>query len=89
MIVYGLKQDEAYVGFGVSNDLAMEISDWFNTTVQVTAIADAEEQTARNISDWLTHMNGPGPFVSKEQYQITDETPYTLTEAGTILFGVQ
>lgn len=85
MIAYGVKENGSYAGFSLTDDLARDRQDYVGTPLTLVELASGEEQTARNLVDYLTYVkDNTEPYEMPQKYGIEDGT-YILTAEGNAL----
>ena len=85
MIVYGVKENGSYAGFSLTDDLARDRLDYVGTPLELVELGSSEEQTARNMVDYLTYIkDNNGPYDTPQKYGI-EEGSYILTAEGNAL----
>jgi len=90
MIVYAVVENGHHAGYSLTDDLNRERQDYIGTPLALIEIASADEQTARNIVDYLTYVkDNSSLYQSPEAYGITAESRYTLSEAGQLVWPPQ
>lgn len=82
MFVYAVQENNTYAGFSLTNDLALPEADFTGTPLTVVVMGEADDDTARNLVDYFTNLNGPGSYNGAEYYNLTDSSKYTLTAEG-------
>lgn len=80
MKVIGIKENQSYAGFTLTDNLAEEYDNYAETPLRVIVLGDADEETARNLVDYFTGGSNP------DGYNLTDAT-YTLTADGEELWS--
>ena len=82
MIVFAVKENGAVVGYSLTANMAQEEEEYSQTPLVLEAIAEASEEVARNIADYLTYVkDSNAPYNLPSTYNIPDNG-YTLTPAG-------
>ena len=85
MIVYGVKENGSYAGFSLTDDLERDRLDYVGTPLELVELGSSEEQTARNLVDYLTYVkDNNGPYDMPQKYGI-EEGSYILTAEGNAL----
>lgn len=86
MIVYGVKENGSYAGFSLTDDLARDRLDYVGTPLELVELGSGEEQTARNLVDYLTYIkDNTEPYEMPQKYGIEEGT-YILTGEGQSLW---
>lgn len=85
MIIYGLKQNGQFTGFGFEQDEISARSIYAGTPLAVVIIGEAStNQATMNVVDYCTHLNDGGVYKDIRAFGIFgDDDEYTLTDAGT------
>ena len=81
MKVIGIKENDHYAGFTLTDNIAEEYDNYAGTPLEVVILADAESEVARNLVDYFT-----GGSTNYQAYGLDDAT-YTLTPEGTALWS--
>lgn len=90
MEVYALHVNGQYVGFGFSSDVEQDTAGYDKSILTVIDIASTpDETTARNLTDYFTHLINQPPYKPMTEFGITADDQYTLTARAQADFDVQ
>jgi hypothetical protein len=87
MIIFGIKENNNYAGFSLTNDLQMEIDTYQNTPLTVVILGEAEDEiVARYLVDYFTYLHDPSnDRIDLNTFANTTVENYTLTTEGNLL----
>lgn len=86
MIVYGVKENGSYAGFSLTDNLERDRLDYVGTPMELVELGSGEEQTARNLVDYLTYIkDNTEPYDMPQKYGI-EEGSYILTAEGAAIW---
>lgn len=81
MKVIGIKENQSYAGFTLTDNIAEEYDNYAGTPLEVVVLGEAESEVARNIVDYFT--SGSNNYAG---YGLV-EAVYTLTPEGEALWS--
>ena len=76
MKVIGIKENQSYAGFTLTDNIAEEYDNYAGTPLEVVVLGEGEDEVARNLVDYFT--GGSNNYAA---YGLVDAV-YTLTPEG-------
>ena len=76
MIIYGLQNNNQFVGFGLTDNILTEQAPWSSTSTTIVSLGEGNDEVVRNIVDYFTaKLNGSA--ATPDQYGIVDGCKFT------------